>query len=37
MPTTKVELNHRDEPLNRIVDLRDGQEHLWMAHEATAV
>lgn len=33
MPTTKVELDHGNEALYGVVELRDSQEHLRMAHE----
>lgn len=34
MPAAQVELDDANEPLGRVVNLGDGQEHLGMAHEA---
>lgn len=33
MPTAQVELDNGDEALDRIIDLRNREKHLRMAHE----
>ena len=33
MPATQIKLNDRDEALNGVVELGDGEEHLGVAHE----
>jgi hypothetical protein len=34
VPATEVELNNRNEALQRIVNVRHGQESLWVCHKA---
>lgn len=34
MPAAQVELDHGDEPFNGVVNFRNGQQHLRVAHEA---
>ncbi len=37
MPATQVELDHCDKSLNRVFDLRNRKQHLWVTHEAAMV
>jgi len=34
MPTTEVELNHRNEAVNWVLQVRYAEEHFGVAHEA---
>lgn len=37
MPAAKVEFDHRDKSLNRVVNVGYGQEHFRMAHETVGL
>lgn len=34
MPATEVELNHRHEAIDRVLEIGNAEKHFWVAHEA---
>ena len=37
MPAAEVEFNNRYKSLDRIINLRHGQQRFWMCHEAIRI
>lgn len=35
MPTAEVELNHRNEAIDWVLEVGNAEEHFWVAHEAS--